>query len=123
MIEYTTTPGSPSGSTLPVACVFYTGGSRTLLPLVRSRQREVPSTVKLSVKANDLLGSDVEDTDMVRRAADAGADAIGYWPWSAERPGDVVDTAASEGGRRRVPLGRESTTHGAGVPPDRPHGS
>jgi hydroxypyruvate isomerase len=53
--------------------------------------------VKLSVKVNDLFGSDVEDADMIRRAADAGADAIGYWPWYAERLGDVVDTAASEG--------------------------
>jgi hydroxypyruvate isomerase len=53
--------------------------------------------VKLSVKVNNLFGSDVEDAAMVRRAASAGADAVGYWPWYAEDLDVVVDTAASEG--------------------------
>lgn len=49
--------------------------------------------VELSVKVNDVFGSEVEKTEMVRRAAAAGADAVGYWPWYDETLDAVVDAA------------------------------
>ena len=53
--------------------------------------------MKLSVKVNDVFGPEVEARAMVRRAARAGADAVGYWPWYGSNLDDVVETAASEG--------------------------
>jgi hydroxypyruvate isomerase len=53
--------------------------------------------VKLSVKLNNVFGSDVEDATMVHRAARAGADAVGYWPWYAADLDVVRDAATAEG--------------------------
>lgn len=50
--------------------------------------------VKLSVKVNNVFGVDVEKTEMVRRAAAAGADAVGYWPWYDETLDTVAEATA-----------------------------
>jgi len=50
--------------------------------------------LKLSVKVNNLFGTDITHEDMVRRAAAAGANAIGFWPWYDDLD-DVIDAAAS----------------------------
>lgn len=52
---------------------------------------------KLSVKVNDVFGSGVEDAEMVRRAARAGADAVGFRPWYDGNLDVVVDAAAAAG--------------------------
>lgn len=51
--------------------------------------------IKLSVKINNLFGNDVEYAEMVRRAARAGADAVGFRPWYDEHLDEVVDAAAA----------------------------
>jgi len=63
----------------------------------------------LSVKLNDVFGSDVPTEEMVRRAASAGADAVGFWPWYDdldELLGAVEDTGVDlaylSGGDHRV---------------------
>jgi hydroxypyruvate isomerase len=53
--------------------------------------------MNLSVKLNQLFGADVRPAAMVRRAARAGADAVGYWPWYDTELETVLDAAADEG--------------------------
>lgn len=55
------------------------------------------SVVELSVKVNNLFGADVPTDEMVRRAAAAGADAVGYWPWYDDDLEVLVEAAATAG--------------------------
>lgn len=48
----------------------------------------------LSVKLNDVFGAEMEYSEMVRSAAAAGADAVGFRPWYDEHLDEVVRATA-----------------------------
>jgi len=72
-------------------------------------------TVNLGVKLNDVFGSDVGDAQMVRRAANAGGDAVGYWPWYDDLD-DLVEAADDAGVDISCLSGGGPTTEGPEFP-------
>lgn len=76
---------------------------------------EVTHCVKLSVKVNNVFG-DVPPAEMVERAAEAGADAVGFRPWFDDRLDEVVAAAADTGVSLSYLSGGSESTDGPAVP-------
>jgi len=53
--------------------------------------------MELSVKLNEVFGGDVAPGEMVRRAAGAGAAAVGFWPWYDDDLDVLIDAAECAG--------------------------
>lgn len=72
--------------------------------------------MELSVKLNNVFGPEVATDEMVRRAADAGADAVGFRPWYDDGLDSVVDAADAAGVDVAYLSGGSNTTDGPEFP-------
>lgn len=78
--------------------------------------------LELSVKVNNVYGEGVPSREMVRRAAEAGADAVGYWPWYDEDLDEVLEAVDDNGVELAYLSGGSEATEGPAFPladPDR----
>lgn len=71
---------------------------------------------ELSVKLNNLFGEDVRPVDMVRRAFDAGADAVGYRPWYDGAITELIEAAEQFGVEISYLSGGSEATDGPAFP-------
>lgn len=72
--------------------------------------------MELSVKVNNLFDRDVPPAEMVRRAVDAGADAVGYRPWYDGALAEVIEAAEECGVEIAYLSGGSEATDGPAFP-------
>lgn len=53
--------------------------------------------MRLSVKVNEVFGDEPPIEEMVHRAGEAGAEAVGFWPWHDESVETFADAADAAG--------------------------